>query len=131
VLGRLLMELREEVKSRNHVSLLLVEALGIPDFRLYDQPIQAIEAADSTAVPETAPRPALSKPQIEPSSRPTQASLFDQPPVTAKTGTLHDEVQVAPERVGNLKPYAAMKDSGVPWLGDVPEHWEVRTLPQW
>jgi type I restriction enzyme S subunit len=24
-----------------------------------------------------------------------------------------------------LKPYPAMKDSGVPWLGEVPEHWEV------
>jgi len=27
-----------------------------------------------------------------------------------------------------LKPYKAYKDSGVPWLGDVPEHWEVRKL---
>jgi len=24
-----------------------------------------------------------------------------------------------------LKPYSAMKDSGVEWLGVVPEHWEV------
>jgi len=28
----------------------------------------------------------------------------------------------------NLKPYPAMKDSGVKWLGEVPEHWEVRKL---
>ena len=28
----------------------------------------------------------------------------------------------------DLKPYPAMKDSGVPWLGKVPEHWEVRRL---
>jgi type I restriction enzyme, S subunit len=27
-----------------------------------------------------------------------------------------------------LKPYPAMKDSGVPWLGKVPEHWGVRSL---
>jgi type I restriction enzyme S subunit len=27
-----------------------------------------------------------------------------------------------------LKPYPVMKDSGVPWLGEVPEHWEVRRL---
>ena len=27
--------------------------------------------------------------------------------------------------IHNLKPYPAMKDSGVPWLGDVPKHWEV------
>ena len=26
----------------------------------------------------------------------------------------------------NLKPYPAMKPTGVEWLGDVPEHWEVR-----
>ena len=27
-----------------------------------------------------------------------------------------------------LKPYPAYKDSGVEWLGEVPEHWEVRRL---
>lgn len=27
-----------------------------------------------------------------------------------------------------LKPYPRMKDSGSEWLGDVPEHWEVRRL---
>ena len=27
-----------------------------------------------------------------------------------------------------LEPYPAMKDSGVPWLGEVPSHWEVRQL---
>ena len=26
--------------------------------------------------------------------------------------------------LADLKPYPAMKDSGVPWLGEVPEHWE-------
>jgi type I restriction enzyme S subunit len=30
--------------------------------------------------------------------------------------------------IGNLKPYPAMKESGVPWLGQVPEHWNVRRL---
>ncbi|MHB8907595.1 MAG: restriction endonuclease subunit S [Syntrophales bacterium] len=30
--------------------------------------------------------------------------------------------------VADLKPYPAMKDSGVPWLGEVPEHWEVQRL---
>lgn len=27
--------------------------------------------------------------------------------------------------IADLKPYPAYKDSGVPWLGEVPEHWEV------
>ncbi|MBK7203200.1 restriction endonuclease subunit S [Candidatus Amarolinea dominans] len=26
----------------------------------------------------------------------------------------------------DLKPYPAYKDSGVPWLGDVPAHWEIK-----
>ena len=30
--------------------------------------------------------------------------------------------------MNELKPYPAYKDSGVPWLGEVPEHWEVRRL---
>jgi type I restriction enzyme S subunit len=30
--------------------------------------------------------------------------------------------------IDGLKPYPAMKDSGVPWLGKVPEHWDVRTV---
>ena len=30
--------------------------------------------------------------------------------------------------IADLKPYPAMKDSGLPWLGAVPEHWEVRRL---
>ena len=28
--------------------------------------------------------------------------------------------------ISNLKPYPAMKDSGVPWLGQVPEHWDIK-----
>ena len=28
----------------------------------------------------------------------------------------------------NLKPYPAYKPSGVPWLGDVPEHWDVSAV---
>jgi len=28
--------------------------------------------------------------------------------------------------IGGLKPYPAMKDSGVPWLGEVPAHWHIK-----
>ena len=27
--------------------------------------------------------------------------------------------------IHDLKPYPAMKDSGVEWLGDVPVHWDL------
>jgi len=30
--------------------------------------------------------------------------------------------------IANLKPYPAIKDSGVSWLGEVPEHWEVQPI---
>lgn len=30
--------------------------------------------------------------------------------------------------IADLKPYPAMKDSQVPWLGEVPAHWNVRKL---
>ena len=32
--------------------------------------------------------------------------------------------------IPTLQPYPAYKPSGVPWLGDVPAHWEVRRLKQ-
>ena len=32
--------------------------------------------------------------------------------------------------IHNLKPYPAYKDSGVPWLGEVPAHWEVQRLKE-
>ncbi|TAK84271.1 MAG: restriction endonuclease subunit S [Betaproteobacteria bacterium] len=35
---------------------------------------------------------------------------------------------VKPSYLSDLKPYPVMKDSGVPWLGKVPEHWEVRRI---
>ncbi|HPY29800.1 MAG TPA: restriction endonuclease subunit S [Verrucomicrobiota bacterium] len=33
--------------------------------------------------------------------------------------------------IAGLKPYPRMKESGVPWLGAVPEHWEVLPLKHW
>ncbi len=30
--------------------------------------------------------------------------------------------------IDGLKPYPAYKDSGVPWLGEVPEHWAIERL---
>ena len=30
--------------------------------------------------------------------------------------------------IADLKPYPTMKESGIEWLGDVPEHWDVHKL---
>jgi CHAT domain len=35
------------------------------------------------------------------------------------------------DMIDGLKPYSAYKDSDVPWLGDVPEHWEVGRLKRY
>src|SRR5690625_4855770 len=30
-----------------------------------------------------------------------------------------------------MKPYPSYKDSGIEWIGDIPEHWEVKKLKYW
>jgi type I restriction enzyme S subunit len=30
--------------------------------------------------------------------------------------------------IADLKPYSEYKESGLPWLGKVPRHWEMRKL---
>lgn len=30
--------------------------------------------------------------------------------------------------IADLKPYPAYKDSSVPWLGEVPEHWRLQRM---
>ena len=30
--------------------------------------------------------------------------------------------------IANLKPYPELKDSGVPWLGKIPQHWSTNRL---
>lgn len=31
--------------------------------------------------------------------------------------------------IAHLKPYPSNKDSGVPWIGQLPNHWEIKKLP--
>lgn len=33
--------------------------------------------------------------------------------------------------MARLQPYTEYKDSALPWLGEIPEHWEVRPLKHW
>jgi type I restriction enzyme S subunit len=125
VLGRLLMELREEVKSRDPASLRRVEPLDIPDFRIYDRQIQPVEADGITEGPKVAPRldwPA--SPSALP-AKPVQTSLFDQLLPISKTELRCREVEHTGGSIDDLKPYPAMKGSGVQWLGQVPKHWDI------
>jgi len=40
------------------------------------------------------------------------------------------QIELTPtaSRTGKWKPYPAYKDSGVEWLGKIPEHWETKRL---
>jgi len=125
VLGRLLMELREEVKSRDPALFLRVGPLGISDFRLYGQQIQPVEADGFADSPKAVLR--LDRP-TPPSALPAklvQTSLFDQIPPNTKTEPWRKEAKQAGGSMDELKPYPSIKDSGVKWLGEAPGHWEV------
>ena len=119
VLGRLLMELREQLKADTGERLKIVEPLLIPDFLLFQQPIRKVYDGEYHDTPETA------APTI---ADPSQLSVLDQP-VTHKNWV--DIQYTTPSKQENkkgLQPYPAYKPSGVEWLGEVPEHWEVKKL---
>ncbi len=131
VLGRLLMELREEIKQGDRERLSRVEPLDIPDFQLYGEPISAIEVRP--AKPEAVARPykvsdsatGIYERQVRVNSAPpqvAQASLFDaERNPSANTGS-------GGGIVDTLKPYPKYRNSGVSWLGDIPAHWDIRRM---
>ena len=128
VLGRLLMELREEVKVENGASLLRVDPLTIPDFLLSGSPIEVVSAGDAVVeggmehVSTQSSRKQVDNPMV------MQTSLLYEPAAEETRLLEYPPVKKADVRIVNLKPYPEMKDSGVAWLGDVPAHWEVRRL---
>jgi type I restriction enzyme, S subunit len=120
VLGRLLMELREVIRSTN-APIVHVEPLDIPDFLLVDRQIEAIhgdyEAAEQSAPGSSRSRnTALGKEQ-----RPLfeETSTSEGLPSQAKSVFAHDPQSI------HFALYPVLKDSGVPWLGQVPAHWSV------
>ncbi|MDP2964016.1 MAG: NADAR domain-containing protein [Sulfurimicrobium sp.] len=127
VLGRLLMELREEFKSDRRDALLRVEPLQIPDFLLMRQPIPAIEALaqENKRLAPSAGTSAMSG----------QPSLFDRPSPFdggAVAVPMHEVNESMPQIYANsnaaitdLKPYPEYEESGLPWLGRMPGHWEL------
>jgi type I restriction enzyme S subunit len=125
VLGRLLMELREQLKG-DEVGLYSVEPLAITEFLLFQQPIEMICAERSPS------RPAEMEPgQLRPVAPPPprdlpQPSLFDQPMIAKGQMDIQTNPAVVANSNKDLKPYSGYRDSGLPWLGRIPEHWDVR-----
>lgn len=75
VLGRLLMELREQLKGDEADSLRLIEPLAISEFLLLDRAIEAIKAAPNAEIPGW-PRPGPSKADETEVQSESQPSLF-------------------------------------------------------
>ena len=130
VLGRLLMELRESVKTEPGDNFLRVDPLHITDFRLGGRPIEPVTAGTLEHV-ESVDDPPAHSPRL-PVPEPVGIQLPPTRPPKVAVRVLREDsnAYAANQGGGNLKPYPAYKDSGVEWLGEVPQHWEVRTLAQ-
>lgn len=102
VLGRLLMELREQVKQQGRDAALDIAPPDIPQFLLFGRPIEV----------------AVGVPTPQAVEAQEQGSLFG-----ADTAV---EVAVAPVSVAPAKTvYEAYRASGLPWVPHVPEGWQV------
>lgn len=125
VLGRLLMELREQLKGDEAESLNAIEPLSIPQFLLFQQPIEMICAERSPSrSAETAP--GQSRPVAPPLPRDLpQPSLFDQPMIAKGQMNIQTNPAVATNSSKDPKPYSRYRDSAHDWLGAAPEHWQV------
>jgi type I restriction enzyme S subunit len=128
ILGRLLMELRKEIKHSDSEQLRRVEPLPIPDFLLFGEAISAVEVrpmstAASTHSPATGMHgvnPVQRQHELSPAAdRVEQPSLFDSP-IPASARPARGEALI-----DTLKPYPEYKQTGLPWLGEVPGHWET------
>ena len=126
VLGRLLMELREQLKGDEAESLRFIEPLPIPEFFLFGQPIEPVHTSPNAEAPgqdnQQSSQPVAVPPQLET----PQPSLFDR---SMAADTKPEPAAACPENAqGDGRPnrFAKYRDSGLPWLGEMPEHWDVR-----
>ena len=117
-LGRLLMGLREEVKTEGQEAFLQVEPLDILDFSLNGRPIEPVTAPDRRAVALNAETP-------EPLSYSVQPSLFDPSIVKEPSPPEYAGENAKNTGITYFEPYPAYKDSGEEWIGEIPKHWDM------
>jgi len=126
VLGRLLMELREQLKGDEAESLRFIEPLAISEFLLFGQPIDAVQAAPNAEIPGWTPRRPSQADTAPLWPSDLQPSLFEQP---MNTGTKPADSNPHDKAAGGRKVPARFpqyRESGLPWLGEIPAHWDVR-----
>src|SRR5690606_37815055 len=57
-----------------------------------------------------------------------QPSLFDVPAIREVPPPNYLSKAIKSFMISELKPYSEYKDSGLPWLGQVPAHWDIRRM---
>lgn len=125
VLGRLLMELREAIKAESSELLMRVQPLAIPEFLLGGRSIGIVTSQDAErdAVPVQAASKLASGDAADRAEK--HPSLFDMPTVKEAPSPAYVGIRTRSVRIADLKPYPEYKESGLPWLGQVPKHWSV------
>jgi len=139
VLGRLLMELREQVKENGRDAFLRVDTPGIPDFQLLGRPIEvwALKAAQQGAVVLATPQAGLFGDDL-PSDQAVATNATSENlaadsgeqrsksvalPMEAKPGS---DTQAHPAAVSDqVTVYQNYRESGLPWAPKIPENWQV------
>ncbi|WP_111432019.1 NADAR domain-containing protein [Rhodobacteraceae bacterium DSL-40] len=126
VLGRLLMELREQLKGDEAESLRFIEPLAISEFLLFGQPIEAVQAAPNAEIPGWTPRrpsqaDTAATPRIDP-----QPSLFEQPMISSERATESRQSTASDQAAAEPGRYPAYKAAKVHWLGEIPAHWSEK-----
>lgn len=125
VLGRLLMELREEIKKG--AELRRVEAPAIENFLLFGEPLQVVDFRADKNAPAVETKYAADN-ALDDFALPlfsTHPSSEKQPKPRSVPETIKKDRDGLIEGV---RPYPEYKESGSRWLGRVPETWRVRTL---
>ncbi|SDP94515.1 conserved hypothetical protein, ribA/ribD-fused [Rhodoferax sp. OV413] len=124
VLGRLLMELREEIKQG--AELRRVEPPAIPDFLLFDEVMGVVDFSNDKSKPY-AVDVASTHLAVDDFSMSLFPGLNPDTSSFSVTAGGHDVTRAENQSLtANLKPYSDCKESGLPWLGECPEHWSLR-----
>ena len=128
-LGRLLMELRDVIMKSNEPDvLLIVEPLHILDFRLDNRPIGRVVGSLSIATESVT---GVRGPAVETrDDRAEQLDLSFNESSSATVAQVHEGTKLTQSSrvTAFIRPYSKYKIAEVEWMGNVPEHWDVRRL---
>ena len=126
VLGRLLMELREQLKGNEAESLRFIEPLAISEFLLFGQPIEAVQTAPNAEIPGWTPLRPSQADAVQPPPSDPQPSLFEPPMISSEQAIEPRQCTAPDQSVAEPGRYPAYKAAKVHWLGEIPAHWSEK-----